>query len=523
MTSSGSSEDEDEYEYQKGALTIAKEKLLQPFHLALSPPARRAYLTTTLTLITSTFLLVTALLAYGLFYYAYIPTRGFSIPVHLQFNPAPGGPAHPSQHDETYNYYPGQLTYHPFGTAHLRAGPSGDGSHRLVSQQAYDVRVELRMPRTRRNREAGNFMVEVELFGPVRPPLDDGSRAQQQQQQQAQSAGLGRGGPGARTNPGWSMVPSARSAPAVEGRDVLARERRPAILTYYSPPVEHVIKALELPMYLVGWRREAETLEVPMMEAVRFERGWRNLPEVVRVEVQAVERVQVYGCTVVFEARLQGLRYIMYNYRIISVVVFSLIFWAFEMIFMLIAYFALSHYFSPSSATEQSPEVKKEEEEEAEDAQGDTTGVKKEEDDDDETATATTDAPDLSDTPRTFPSYGRQPTLRYTSPRVKSEDDGAEGSTTATAAAAGPSSSTPRRLSDIPPLAQTAQEADDEDEDKDNDVFIDPAGRFFERDSGLGTSMESSAGGGVERRESIRRRLSGRFGGGGGGGGGGGS
>ncbi|KAK8194521.1 putative adipose-regulatory protein-domain-containing protein, partial [Phyllosticta paracitricarpa] len=289
---------------------------LQPFHLALSPPARRAYLTTTLTLITSTFLLVTALLAYGLFYYAYIPTRGFSIPVHLQFNPAPGGPAHPSQHDETYNYYPGQLTYHPFGTAHLRAGPSGDGSHRLVSQQAYDVRIELRMPRTRRNREAGNFMVEVELFGPVRP--------------------------GARTNPGWSMVPSARSAPAVEGRDVLARERRPAILTYYSPPVEHVIKALELPMYLVGWRREAETLEVPMMEAVRFERGWRNLPEVVRVEVQAVERVQVYGCTVVFEARLQGLRYIMYNYRIISVVVFSLIFWAFEMIFMLIAYFALS-------------------------------------------------------------------------------------------------------------------------------------------------------------------------------------
>ncbi|KAK7530778.1 putative adipose-regulatory protein-domain-containing protein [Phyllosticta citribraziliensis] len=505
MTSSGSSEEEDEYEYQKGALTIAKEKLLQPLHIALSPPARRAYLTTTLTLITSTFLLVTALLAYTLFYYAYIPTRGFSIPVHLQFNPSPGGPSYQNQHDETYNNYnQGQLMHHPFGTAHLRAGPAGDGGHRLVSQQAYDVRIELRMPRTRRNREAGNFMVEVELFGPVRPPMVD-SKAQQQQTEGSGAGGWGGRGGGARTSGGgWGTAVSARGAPAVEGRDALARERRPAILTYYSPPVEHVIKALELPMYLVGWRREAETLEVPMMEAVRFERGWRNLPEVVRVEVQAVERVQVYGCAVVFEARLQGLRYIMYNYRVISVVVFSLVFWAFEMIFMLIAYFALSHYFS--STTDPTPEIKKE------DGQGDTATVKKEAEDD-ESATATTDAPDLSDTPRTFPSYGRQPTLRYTSPRVKSEDD-AEGTTTT--ASAGPSSST--RLADIPPLAQTAQEADDEDEDEDNDVFIDPSGRFMERDSGLGTSMESSAGG-VERRESIRRRLSGRFSGSGSGGG----
>ncbi|KAK8252755.1 putative adipose-regulatory protein-domain-containing protein [Phyllosticta capitalensis] len=489
MPSSGSSDDEDEYEYQKGALTIAKEKLLRPLHIALSPPARRAYLTTTLTLVTSAFLLATALLAYALFYYAYIPTRGFSVPVHLQFNPFPG--AHPQlqQHgDEASTFYQAQLMRHPFGTAHLRTGPSGDGAHRLVSQQAYDVRIELRMPRTRRNREAGNFMVETELFGPVRPPLAPGDDAQQQAAGQNSYSSAGSWGRGNKATGGgsWSMMASARGSPTVEGRDLLARERRPAILTYYSAPVEHVIKALELPMYLVGWRREAETLEVPMMEAVRFERGWRNLPEVVRVEVQAVERMQVYGCAVVFEARLQGLRYLMYNYRIISVIVFSLVFWAFEMTFMLIAYLALSQYFS--SPSEIKTEIKEE------DQTGDTTTVKREDDEED----SPTDAPDLSDTPRTFPSYGRQPTLRYTSPRgVKSEDDASSSST--------------RPLSDIPPLQAapvTGQEADDEDDEAD-DVFIDEMGRHVERDSGLGTSMDSATG--VERRESIRRRISGRL------------
>ncbi|KAK4934056.1 hypothetical protein LTR28_010943, partial [Elasticomyces elasticus] len=52
----------------------------------------------------------------------------------------------------------------------------------------------------------------------------------------------------------------------------------------------------------------------------------------------------------------------------------------------------------------------------------------------------------------------------------------------------------------VPPLTQG--EADDEDEDAD---FI------LDRDSGLGTSMESSSG----RREILRRRRSKMFGSGG--------
>jgi len=79
--------------------------------------------------------------------------------------------------------------------------------------------------------------------------------------------------------------------------------------------------------------------------------------------------------------------------------------------------------------------------------------------------------PVLSDTERTFPTLSGQQPLRYASPRIKQED---EGSAVV-----------------VPDTAVRAVEADDEDEDAD----------FF-LDSGLGTSMESSA----SRRDSVRRR-----------------
>ena len=79
----------------------------------------------------------------------------------------------------------------------------------------------------------------------------------------------------------------------------------------------------------------------------------------------------------------------------------------------------------------------------------------------------------LSDTERTFPTSSKQQLLRYESPRIKQEDD--EDAVV------------------LPEASSKATEADDEDEDENADVFL---------DSGLGTSMESSA----NRRDSVRRR-----------------
>lgn len=155
----------------------------------------------------------------------------------------------------------------------------------------------------------------------------------------------------------------------------------------------------------------------------------------------------------------------MYNHRIASFVVMSSIFWAVEMTFTFVAWLILSFLIFPRSAS--APAVKREH---AEDSI-------KEEDTDEGTID------DLSDTSRTFPTYSRQPPLRYSSPRVKKEEE-EEG------------------LSGLQAVPLTA-EADDE-EDEDADFLLDEGGRLGggRSDSGLGTSMDSS----VDRRDSVRRR-----------------
>lgn len=90
--------------------------------------------------------------------------------------------------------------------------------------------------------------------------------------------------------------------------DPIAQSRRPAILTYASPMVDTAKKLTFMPFYLAGWRREAETLEVRMLERIEFPRGWRNLPGSLRLEIHSDERMQVYNVQVHFKATLTGLR-----------------------------------------------------------------------------------------------------------------------------------------------------------------------------------------------------------------------
>lgn len=153
---------------------------------------------------------------------------------------------------------------HPWGTVAL-------GSE-LVSLQAYDVNVKLELPRTPSNLAAGNFMLDLALF----------------------------------SHPSTS----ARTGTNISA-DTLSRSRRPAILTYASPMVDTANKLSLMPLYVVGWHREAEAVNVQMMEKIEFPRGWRNLPESLRLEIQSDERMQVYSASVQFKARFTGLRCVM--------------------------------------------------------------------------------------------------------------------------------------------------------------------------------------------------------------------
>jgi seipin len=224
-------------------LTAIQDAALRPFYIATSKPAQRAYLSTILFFLTSLFLLGTAITAYVLFYYAYIPARGFSRPIYLQF-----GPGH-----------------HPYGLAAL--------PKELISNQPYDVKVALSMPRTPSNTAAGNFMLDLQLLAP--------------------------GAPGS----AWSSA----------NGEVLAHETRPAILTYHSTVMEHVHKAAALPLYVLGLREESESLDVRLMDGVNFARGWRNIPATARLELQSENNLQVYSAKVVFSAKLQGLRYVYFS------------------------------------------------------------------------------------------------------------------------------------------------------------------------------------------------------------------
>jgi hypothetical protein len=138
-----------------------------------------------------------------------------------------------------------------------------------VSSQPYDVAVALDLPRTPKNLDVGNFMVDLTLYS---------------------------------RQTGGSVLPANTLNP-------ISQSRRPAILTYTSPLVDLARRMVRLPLYVVGWRREAETLEVPMMEKVEFARGAKNLPQSLRLEIQSDSKMQIYSARVEFRARFTGLRW----------------------------------------------------------------------------------------------------------------------------------------------------------------------------------------------------------------------
>lgn len=299
----------------------------------------------------------------------------------------------------------------------------------MVGLQRYDVVLELTLPRTQENVGAGNFMLEVNMHG----PYEKGSSIMETVQ-----AGI---------------------APGKQETAVLATSRRPAIMQYRSTVTELAHKLTELHWYLLGFRQEAEKLRISMFESVEFPKGWRNVPSTLKLEVQSTHRLQIYDAKAVFRARFRGLRWLMYNHRIISAIVFVSTFWTTEMVFAGLAWGLLTVILSKGPL-----ELKAEEVHEVAER------IKAEPEDDDDN-----EMPRLSDTERTFPTLTGQQRLRYQAkPRVKVEEE------------------EPAVM--VPEHVTKAAEADVEDEDEDADFFL---------DSGLGTSLESS---GPARRDSMRRR-----------------
>ncbi|KAL4736562.1 putative adipose-regulatory protein-domain-containing protein [Aspergillus similis] len=287
---SGNSSDEG---VQTGPSFAAKatDTLLEPLRILVSRNALTAYLSTFLFFATAICMIFVSAFAYGVFYYNFIPRVGLERIVHLQFGDG-----------------------HPWGIAALDSG--------LISSQAYDVHVELELPRTPSNLATGNFMLDLTLLS-----------------QSSTSARTGE-----------------ITAPPI------SHSRRPAILTYASPLVDISSKASFMPLYVLGWKREAERLVIPMMERVEFSRGARNVPDILRLEVQSEEKMQFYSAKVKFRASFTGLRWIMYHWRIPSFFVFSFMFWSVSMLSFSLSWILLACLSNEGVKTEEEDEGVKEEE-----------------------------------------------------------------------------------------------------------------------------------------------------------------
>jgi seipin len=421
----------------RGRSNIQQDIILLPIHVATSPVLLRTYLRTILLFITSTILFGLAAVAYTSFYYSYIPVRGISAPVYLQY--------HHGNLDTSSMFQPsGTAKKWPYGIANIPG---------LVSRQKYDVIVEMTVPRSKTNLDVGNWMVGLEMRGPS--SVAGGVKGLLGWDEEWDGQDHNQGGTrGATTQKvdaeGLAYTPT-----------ILARSRRPAILTYRSYALEHVHRLLRLPLYLAGWHTESQHMDISMMESVEFDRGIRNIPTSVKVELRSRHPLDVYTVSVHFSARLEGLRWLMYRYWLSSAIVGTLLFWSVEMGVLLFTWAVFTLLFSSKTDIKQETQIKRE-----------------------DSAPGTP----MSNTSRTFPTLPSHPPLHYSSPSPKTEPN-------------------EPALEDIP-MREDA-EADDEDdgfvlEDEPVPRNVEQAGIFT--DSGIGTSMESSFDWdrGLSRRRSAR-------------------
>lgn len=304
-----------------------------------------------------------------------------------------------------------------------------------MPQQAYDVLVEIDLPTSPANSELGNFMVDMVMLS---SEYKDSSR------------------------PGTSTSKSSDLHSWIPAGSILFSSRRPAILTFRSDVVSLGKQLAGLPLYILGWHRESERLRIPMAEGIVFEKGYKNAPRKVYLDIQCrhQQALQVYNMRLLLRAKFSGLRWLMYNHRILSFMVFTTAFWAAEVFFALVAWILLQ---SSLNATEHQTSVVEQK------RQSGNSKVKTEPFDDD---VLDTDDSDVYDGPQRHSTYGKRASVRH-EPQIKKEDDGEN------------------LLSNEARVYPKTEEADDESEDPNYTSEVLKGGRSA---SGVGTGFSETKG-----------------------------
>lgn len=302
----------------------------------------------------------------------------------------------------------------------------------MKSLQDYDVSVTFTMPRSPANLDRGNFMVSLHLID-SRDQNTVGARADEF----------------ARSHVGFGV------------NKVLFSSRRPALVPYADPLVSLTSRILFMGYHLLSSNSQRHTMTVKLAERVSFAKESLK-PAAAYIEVEAGQDIQIYNTQLTLTAQLRGLRYLMVHYRLLTYIVFTLLFWFFEVLFMSAAWSAWSSYTS-MPADGGKLRIKGS-------AHGDATDSGDDLDHDDR-------GEDDEDGDEVVRSRG----FKYGSSKFSKRELGIKGEETPE-----------RSLADIP---IAGAEADDEDDSEEEE-------RKYQATSGKGTSYRK------EGTESVRRRAS---------------
>ncbi|KAI5815757.1 putative adipose-regulatory protein-domain-containing protein [Pyronema omphalodes] len=277
----------------------------------LSVPARRAYIQTLLLGTTSLVLLFISIASYGVLYTSLIPRIGVSVPLHFTY-PSAGSSA-------------------VIGPTTTVAVPD------LLPQQEYSITLHLLLPTSPKNIETGNFNIHLSIPAPSSSSLLD------------------------------SITPeTSENTPVV--RPPLLQTTRPGILPYTSPLFITLKTIFTFPLLLVGLVKQQIKLAVSLSESYTF-------PEAPTAASIVLEpRVEVYKAHLVFEARLTGVRWVMYKFRLVAAVVAVIGFWLVQMFGVAVAWWVVGAWLGRRGEREEEERVEREVVWEG-DAEGDEAGT----------------------------------------------------------------------------------------------------------------------------------------------------
>ncbi|PHH66574.1 hypothetical protein CDD81_7049 [Ophiocordyceps australis] len=326
-----------------------------------------------------------------------------------------------------HHFVPEQVVTTPI---HLQYG-TGPNPYGVVSltktamvkrQQEYDVSVSLTMPRSRANTDRGNFMIDLYLLASeAGDALDMDART------------------------------FSTSRQRMDRHSVLFRSRRTALVPFVDTMVSVAKRLLFLVYHMLVPSSQTIDLSIMLGERVVFPKG-SALPGSAYIEIEAGQDIHIYSAALTMTAQLRGLRWLMFYYRLPTFVLFASMFWMLEVLSMACAWAMFGAFRGDRIKSQDSD-------------QGD--------DDIKESSWHQS---------LTFPSYGRQPPLKY-EPAVKEETDDDD---------------------DDEPGSRLKTEAPAGDADDEGDVHGSHNTGFGKHihDSGLGTSYSEGGGSSVRRRAS---------------------